>query len=127
MSNILTSSGAYQGTAQAGVTIVDPIYESRGGMSINASNQLEGTFWVIKNGVHWKQDLGNASYLVRDKSGALVSGLSQINIVPDANGYYHTTPVSASLIYDLSHYTVEVVIPVNNLGREGVLFIYTGE
>jgi hypothetical protein len=127
MANILTSSSAYQGTFQTGSVVVDPIYESRGGMSINASNQLEGTFWIVKNGIHWKQDLGNASYLVRDKLGVAVSGLSQIGITPDSNGYYHTTPVSASLIYDLSHYTVEVVIPVNNSGKEGVLFIYTGE
>lgn len=127
MPNILTGSYAYQGTAAIGVVVVDPIFEARGGMSINASNQIEGTFWIIKNGVHWKQDLGNASYLIRDKSGAAVAGLSQSGITPDVNGYYHSTPVSANLIYDLSHYTVEINIPVNNSGKEGVIFIYTGE
>jgi hypothetical protein len=127
MADILTNSSAYQGTVQLGTVIVDPIYDPRGGMSLNASNQLEGTFWITKNGVHHKTDLGNASYVVRDKNGTAVAGLTQSGITPDVNGYYHTTPVSAALIYDLAHYVVELVIPVNSSGKEGVIFIYTGE
>ena len=104
----------------------DPIYEPRAVFSINASNQLQGTFWITKNGTVMKSDLGTASYAIRDKDRALI-GISETGLTPDINGLYEITPVSASLILDLTHYTVDLEISADSDDRDGVVGITTGE
>jgi hypothetical protein len=88
-------------------------YTCRAVFSINASNQLEATFWATKNDqIAPTSILGTASYTVYDKDGVAVAGLTQSGIAADANGLFHTTPVSAILLTDLTHYIVTVTISV---------------
>lgn len=107
-------------------TTADPIYEPRAVFSINASNQLQGTFWITKNGTVMKSDLGTASYAIRDKDRTLI-GISESGLSPDVNGLYEITPVAASLILDLTHYTVDLQISAEDEARDGVVGITTGE
>lgn len=89
------------------------VYDCKAVFSINATNQLEASFWSTKN-----QDLvsgvllGTASYTIYDKTGVAVAGLTQSGIAADINGYYHITPVSAILLSDLTHYTAKITITV---------------
>jgi len=94
-------------------------YTTRATFSINASNQLEATFWSTANDELIDPALlATASYQVYDKTGTAVAGLSQTGITPDVNGFFHTTPVSALLLTDLTHYTAKVTI--NAAGRDVV-------
>jgi hypothetical protein len=61
--------------------------------------------------------LGTASYQIYDASGNPVAGLTQSGITADANGYFHITPVLATLITDLTHYTAKITISVAGLNR----------
>lgn len=105
------------------IVVVNPIYEARAVFSINAANQLQGTIWGTKDGVHFLSPLGPASYLVRDKDGNLVSGLSETGLIADANGLYAITPVSASSLNDLTHYVVELVVTMDGSTKKGVVGI----
>jgi len=127
MSNIYTSSYAYQGTYVTGSIDVGFVYQICAVANINASNQLEISFWVNENGERVNANLGSGQYRIRDKSGALVSGLSQSSINPDSSGYYHTTPVAAPLIYDLTHYILEIEIDVDGIERNGSIGLVRGE
>lgn len=93
-------------------------YTCKATFSINASNQLEATFWSTTNDQLTDPSfLGNASYSIYDKSGNPVSGLSQTGITPDSNGFYHITPVSAILLGDLTHYTAKITIQIAGQNR----------
>jgi len=127
MSDIFTNSTAYQGTYTPGTVVVDPTFQICAIANINASNQLEASFWINRNGERVDSNLGLASYTVRDKAGTAVSGLSQANISPDINGYFHITPVAAALIYDLTHYVMEISIPVDGVGKTSSIGIVIGE
>ncbi len=114
-------------TSTAGtITAADPIYEARAVFSINASNQLQGTLWITKDGILMKNDLGSASYTVRDKDGSTI-GITQSGITADLNGLFKTTAVSASNILDLTHYTVHLEISADDSLRESVVGITVGE
>jgi len=78
--------------------------------SINALNQFQGTLWLDADGAVEIANLGTASYTVYDKDGVAVSGLTQTGITADVNGRFATTPVSAILLTDLTHYSVKVEI-----------------
>jgi len=81
--------------------------------SINASNQFEATFWALRNDeMSPTATLGTASYIVYDKTGVAVAGLTQSGITADAQGYYHITPVSAVLLTDLTHYKAKVTMTI---------------
>lgn len=121
MADIFTASSAYQGTFVPGTIETPSVFQICGASDINASNQLELSFWIKENGELVDSNLGTASYLVRDKNGTAVSGLSQTGMVADANGYYHSTAVSATLIYDLTHFVIEVVISVDGVPRKSAL------
>jgi hypothetical protein len=104
-----------------------PVYEPRAVFSINAANQLEGSIWVVKNGLKIDvANLGVASYQVRNSSGNLI-GISQSGILPDANGIYKTTPVVAVSITDFQHYTIDLSIVAEGVLRQGRVAIVTGE
>lgn len=127
MADIFTASNSYQGTASPGA--VDPtiIHQVCANANINASNQFEATFWILRNGVRVDSNLGQASYRLRDKAGALVSGVAQVGIVPDVNGYFHIAAVSAALIYDLTHYVLEVEIPIDGVEYASAIGLVNGE
>lgn len=96
----------------------DVIYTNHATFSINAGNQLEATFWSTLNGVLVDPTiLGTASYQIYDKSGNAVVGLTQTGITPDVQGLFHTTPISAALLTDLTHYTAKITIEVAGLDR----------
>jgi hypothetical protein len=96
-------------------------YTPKATFSINGLNQLEATFWATQNDqLASPTILGNASYQIYDKLGNAVVGLSQTGITPDVNGLYHTTPVSATLITDLTHYSAKVTINIAGKDRVSV-------
>lgn len=127
MANILTASGVYQGTFTIGTVEVDPIYQICAVANINASNQLEISFWINRNGERVDSGLDSGAYVIKDKAGSLVSGMSQSGILADLSGYFHTTPVSAPLIYDLTHYLLEIEISVDGVNRSSSIGLVRGE
>lgn len=92
-------------------------YECKGTFSINALNQFQATLWAVADGMVRTTGLGTASYIVYDKDGVAISGLSQSGISADVNGRFNTTPVSAALLTNLTHYTVKISITVSGLER----------
>lgn len=127
MADIFTQSSAYQGTFVAGTVEVDPVFQICAVANINASNQLEVSFWINQNGERVDSNLNTADYRVRDKAGALISGMSQTGITADVNGYYHTTPVAAPLLYDLTHFILEIDIDVDGVERTASIGLVRGE
>jgi len=127
MADIFTQSSAYQGTFVSGTVQTDPHFQICAVANISASNMFECSFWINQNGERLDSNLGNASYRIRDNAGALVSGMAQVSVSPDVNGYYHITPVSAALIYDLTHYLMEIEIPVNGVERSSSIGLVNGE
>ncbi len=121
------SQQAYQGTFTPGTVEVDKVYQICAVANINASNQLEISFWINENGERVDSNLNDASYFVRDKAGALVSGLTETGISADVNGYYHTTPVVAPLIYDLTHYILEIYIDLDGVEKTASIGLVRGE
>lgn len=95
-----------------------PEYLPRAQFSINALNQLRASIWVeTDKGEVATSGLGTASYTVYDASGVAVVGLAESGIAADGNGIYASTPASATLLTDLTHYTVKVQVTVNGLLR----------
>lgn len=92
----------------------DPtLYQCKAIFSINALNQLETTMWAIKNDERANPlILGTAAYTVYDKNGVAVAGLTESGLTADGNGMFHSTPVLATLLTDLSHYSVKLEITV---------------
>ena len=101
-------------------------YEPRGVFSINASNELQGTFWVVKNGLQMTSGLGTLTYTVRDKDGIAV-GITESGILADTNGLFKTTPVLATAIQDLTHYTIIITVVADSAIRRGTLGLTLGE
>lgn len=127
MSDFLIENNFLMETATPGGTTSDvTIYEPKAVFSINASNQLQGTFWVTKDGILMKNNLGSAAYTVRDKDGNTI-GITQSGITADLNGLFKTTAVSATNILDLTHYTVHLEISADDTLRESVVGITVGE
>lgn len=121
------SQQAYHGTFTPGSVDVDPHYQVCAVANISASNMFECTFWVNENGQRVDNNLENASYRLRDKSGALVSGIASASVTADVNGYFEITPVSAALIYDLTHYVLEIEIPVDGVEVSSSVGLVVGE
>ncbi len=103
-----------------------PVYEISSVFSINALNQIEGSFWVNKNGEKLNSSLGNGSFSIRDKNGSLI-GISQNTISSNAQGIYSITPAIATNILDLNYYTVEIEIIADGQVRHGVSAIVVGQ
>lgn len=121
------SQQAYQGTFTPGTVEVDKVYQICAVANINASNQLEISFWINENGERVDSNLTSGAYVIRDKSGALVSGLSQSGISADLNGYFHTTPVLAPTIYDLTHYILEISLSLDGVEKTSSIGLVRGE
>lgn len=127
MANFLVRNNFKIGTAVIGSAIIaEPLYECRAVFSINASNQLQATLWVTKNGQHLINNLGEAEYLIRDALGSTV-GIVESGIVADSSSFYQITPVGAEAIRDLTHYTVELKISAEGQIRSGAVGITLGE
>ncbi len=92
-------------------------YKAKAQFSINASNQLQATFWLEYDSNVEISGLGTANYIVYDVNGNAVAGLTQTGITPDVNGRFHITPVSAALLTDLTHYSVKVGILSHGIER----------
>lgn len=92
------------------------IYEPRCGASIDG-NMLYLNFFLHVNGQQVKTSLGDAEYRVFNRSGSLVSGLSQTGMSANAEGIYTATAVSAASLLDLNHYLVEVTIAYGGTDR----------
>lgn len=101
----------------------EPIYDLDGVFSINEDNELEATFWVKANEIIKTTGIGTASYEIYDKTGALVSGMSESGIVADSNGLYKITPVGSTLQSILTHYAVKIIIEVDGVNRSEFLGI----
>lgn len=91
-------------------------HEVKAVFSINALNQLQATFWLSTDDsqIITGAMLNTASYTVYDSSGNAVVGLTQSGITADVNGRFQISPVSATLLTDLTHYTVRVAIIYKN-------------
>ena len=110
--NIMSLSAISEGVQEG-----DIVYGCHGVFSINASNQLEASFWATENGQHTTGVLGAANFAVYDKAGTAVAGLSGSGLTADANGVYHSSPVSAAALVDLAHYTVRIGVVVDGIER----------
>lgn len=99
-----------------------PSYEVRGGFSINASNQLQASFWMMKNGEQLFSNLGLMSYTIYDKDSVSI-GITQSGVSADAEGFYKTAPVSAASIIDLTHYVAKIQIVANGKTHHGTILI----
>jgi hypothetical protein len=127
MANFLINNNFFQKTSSPDAPIIsDPVFEPRAIFSINASNELQATFWIVKNGAHLIQNLGTASYTIRDKDGTTI-GIIESGIVADPNGYYYASAVLADAIQDLTHYVVDLQISAENRNHKGVVGITLGE
>lgn len=94
------------------------VFDCFAGVSINALNQLQVSLWATKNNEKCEGSiLGTASFAVYDKSGAAVSGVAQSGLTADSNGYFHSTPISAASLTDLTHYLMEITINVEGENR----------
>jgi hypothetical protein len=97
------------------------VYNAKATFSINAANMLQATLWGCKNNLMADTALlGTASYAVYDKNGTAVAGLSETGITPDVNGLFHTTPVAATLLTDLTHYNVVLMVSIAGADRTTV-------
>jgi hypothetical protein len=101
-----------------------PEYEPRAVFSVNAANELQGSLWIVKDNQKMTTDLGLASYVVRNKSGAPI-GISQSNISA-TNGYFQITPVIATQFVSFNHYTVDIQIEADGVIRNGVVGLVIG-
>jgi hypothetical protein len=104
-------------TTMVGSVATPLLYTPKAQFSINALNQLQATFWVEYDGNVEVTGLGAANYTVYDVNGTAVSGLTQTGITADVNGRFQITPVSASLLTDLTHYSVKVGIVVHGIEK----------
>lgn len=113
------------GLREGYVKLIEPIpeYEVAGSFNIDAANDLIATFWVTADEefVNNLARLGTASYVIYDSTGAIVPGMSESGITPDANGLYQITPITSVLMPDLSLYFAQVTITVDNVPRTHIL------
>jgi len=127
MADIFTQSSAYHGTFLSGSIHVDAHYQVCAIANISASNNFECTFWILENGERVDSNLGTGSFVVRDKTGAAVPGVSGSSITPDVNGYYHSTPVSALAIIDLNHYLLEIDLSIDGVSKTASIGLVVGD
>lgn len=106
--------------------VANPSYEPRGVFSINASNQLQGTFWIVKNGQQMTLGLGTMSFVIRDQDGVTI-GITESGLVADVNGFFYMSAVLADAIQDLTHYTIEITVTADSQVRKGVIALTLGE
>jgi hypothetical protein len=116
-------NNVYQKTAplEPQIQFVD-VYEAHGGFSINASYELQGSFWLTKNGQVLKNNLGQASYTVLNKDHLPV-GINESGLNPNVDGLYKTTAFLATSLVELTHYIVKISIVGDGQTREAYVAI----
>lgn len=125
--NFLIENNYLQSTASPDTpTVVADVYEAHGVFSLNSSFQLQGSLWLTKNGELLTGSLGPAEYTVYDKDGMSV-GITQTGITANAQAQYITTPVSATVLQDLTHYLVKITIVYGGQNRIAYTGIALGE
>lgn len=89
--------------------------------NIDDLNQLISSFWVTDSQgvVDAPARLGTASYVIYDRYGNLVPGMTQSGIVADAEGFFEITPAASVLDLDNNFYAAKVTIIV-----DGVPLVY---
>lgn len=103
-----------------GVLTAIDTYETKGAFTIGPAGEFQGTMWILKNSsLGLGGTLGTASYVVYDKNGSVVSGMTESGIVADSNGQFKITPISSSLDETLNHYMVKVSITMDSEVRQG--------
>lgn len=123
---LVNNNFLYNPAGSAAPVVVNSNYEPRAIFSINASNQLQGTFWVTKDSQQMASSLGTLSFVIRDQDGVTI-GITESGLAADVNGFYYMTPVLADAIQDLTHYTVEITVVADTQSRKGVIAIALGE
>lgn len=99
-----------------------PAYECYGNFGINATNQLIGTLHCEADGqVKKGASLGTAQYTVYDASGNPVAGLTQSGITANVDGRFIITPVLATLLTDLTIFSITIRITVDGVVRESIM------
>lgn len=85
--------------------------------NIDDANQLIASFWVTDSQgvVDSPARLGTASYVIYDRFGSLVPGMSESGIVADAEGFFEITPIISILDLDNNFYAAKVTIPVDGV------------
>ena len=101
------------------LTSID-VYETRGAFTVGPGGDFQGTMWLLKNSeLAIGGTLGTAAYVVYDKTGTAVPGMSQSGVAADVNGQFKITPVASSLDETLNHYMIKVSITMDSEVREG--------
>lgn len=103
-------------------------YEVAGVFTVDSSGNFIGSLWATINDelVTSLPRLGTASYAIYDKNSALVVGMAETGITPDANGQFTITPVVSSLDLVSNFYTIKATIIVDSLPRSNYLPISAG-
>jgi hypothetical protein len=111
--------------ASVGISPGGTDYEIGGSFSLDSTNKLTASFWISKDEeiLSSSERIGNASYFIYDRSGNLVSGMTETGIEPDSKGIYNITPVTPPLTFDLNHYVVKVVVEADDVPRTNYLSI----
>lgn len=114
--NITTSGISGSGSSE---------YEVAGVFTVDSSGNFIGSLWATINDelVTSLPRLGTASYTIYDKNSALVAGMSESGITPDANGRFTITPIVSTLDLIGNFYTVKATIVVDSLPRNNYLAI----
>lgn len=94
-----------------------PVYNLDGLFFVNNQNDFDGNFWVSKDAVIKTTNLGMGSYQVYDHDGIPVIGMSESNIVPDANGIYKITHIASMLEDDYPGFSVKITLTVDGITK----------
>lgn len=88
-----------------------------GVFNINDLNELIASFWVTDSeGVITNpMRLGTASYVIYDRNGGIVPGMSESGILPDSEGFFEIVPVASILDLDNNFYAAKVTILVDGV------------
>ena len=85
--------------------------------AIDENNNLIGSFWAsdslgtIENPLR----LGAGSYVLYDKNGNLVPGMSQTGITPDSEGFYEIAPIPSILDLEHNFYAAKTTVVVDGI------------
>lgn len=88
-----------------------------GVFNINDLNELIASFWVTDSeGVITNpMRLGTASYVIYDRNGGIVPGMSESGILADSEGFFEIVPVASILDLDNNFYAAKVTIFIDGV------------
>lgn len=122
---VLVTVNVDSANRQGYVKLIEPVpeYDLSGAFSLDTSNDLLGTYWVMADGeqITNAARLGTSAYEIYDVSGNLIVGMSESGITADSNGFYKITPIASLLVMGLNNYYVKISTTVDNILRTHVL------